>query len=175
MHLVDTKPSPILKHLAIVVTFVFVVALAFAQNSAPTPKEAPMLHAAGPFDVIVTHQDDKSDDPLLARMTLDKQYHGDLEGTGKGQMLTAGTAVKGSGAYVAIEKFTGTLKGHSGTFVLQHMGTMTQNVPQLSVSIVPDSGTGELKGIAGKMTIIIAPGGKHSYDLECTLPEGTGK
>jgi hypothetical protein len=169
MHFVDTKPSPVLKHIALVVTFALLVALASAQNSAPTPKEAPMLHATGPFDVTVTHQDDKSDDPLLNRMTLDKQYHGDLEGTGKGQMLTAGTSVKGSGAYVAIEKFTGTLKGHSGTFVLQHLGTMTQNVPQLSVSIVPDSGTGELKGITGKMTINIA-GGKHSYDLEYTLP-----
>ena len=153
----------------IVAVFLLVFSFAFAQNSSPVPKEASMLHATGPFDVTVTHQDDKSDDPLLNRMTLDKQYHGDLEGIGKGQMLTAGTSEKGSGAYVAIEKFTGTLKGHSGTFVLQHSGTMTQNVPQLSVSIVPDSGTGELKGIAGKMTITIASG-KHSYDLEYTLP-----
>ncbi|MGC2449373.1 MAG: DUF3224 domain-containing protein, partial [Candidatus Sulfotelmatobacter sp.] len=116
-------------------------------------------------------QDDQSDDPLLNRMTLDKQYHGDLEGTGRGQMLTAGTEVKGSGAYVAIEKVTGTLKGRSGSFVLQHSGTMTQNAPQLSVTIVPDSGTGELKGIAGKMIINIAAGGKHSYDIEYTLPQ----
>jgi hypothetical protein len=79
--------------------------------------------------------------------------------------------VKGSGAYVAIEKVTGTLKGHTGSFVLQHSGTMTQNAPQLSVTIVPDSGTGELKGIAGKMTINIAAGGKHSYDIEYTLPQ----
>ena len=129
------------------------------------------MHATGPFDVKVTAQDNKSDDPLLNRMTLDKQYHGDLEATGKGQMLTAGTEVKGSGAYVAIEKVTGTLKGHTGTFVLQHSGTMTQNAPQLSVAIVPDSGTGELKGIAGKMTINIAAGGKHSYDIEYTLPQ----
>jgi hypothetical protein len=129
------------------------------------------MHATGPFDVKVTAQDDKSDDPLLNRMTLDKQYHGDLEATGKGQMLTAGTEVKGSGAYVAIEKVTGTLKGHTGSFVLQHSGTMTQNAPQLSVTIVPDSGTGELKGIAGKMTINIAAGGKHSYDIEYTLPQ----
>lgn len=128
------------------------------------------MHATGPFDVIVTAQDDKSDEPLLNRMTLDKQYHGDLEGTGKGQMLTAGTEVKGSGAYVAIEKVTGTLKGRAGSFVLQHSGTMTQNAPQLSVTIVPDSGTGELKGITGKMVINIAAGGKHSYDLEYTLP-----
>jgi hypothetical protein len=129
------------------------------------------MHATGPFDVKVTAQDDKSDDPLLNRMTLDKQYHGDLEGTGKGQMLTAGTEVKSSGAYVAIEKVTGTLKGHAGSFVLQHSGTMTQNAPQLSVTIVPDSGTGALKGIAGKMVITIAAGGKHFYDLEYTLSQ----
>ena len=103
-------------------------------------------------------------------MTLDKQYHGDLEGTGQGQMLTAGTNVKGSGAYVAIETVTGTLKGRTGTFVLQHSGTMTQNKPQLTITIVPDSGTGQLAGISGKMTIIIAGDGKHSYDLEYALP-----
>ena len=170
MRPVNTNPKPVLKQIVIAAALLFVVPSTFAQGSTPAPKEASVIHATGPFDVKVTPQDDKSDDPLIGRMALDKQYHGDLEGTGKGQMLTAGTSVKGSGAYVAIEKFTGTLKGHSGTFVLQHLGTMTQNVPQLSVSIVPDSGTGDLKGISGKMTINIAPGGKHSYDLEYTLP-----
>jgi hypothetical protein len=128
-------------------------------------------HAAGPFDVKITAQDDKSEDPLLGRMTIDKQYHGDLEATGKGQMLTAGTAVKGSGAYVAIEKVDGTLHGRTGTFLLQHAGTMTQGAPQLVISVVPDSGTGQLAGIAGKMAIKIAEGGKHSYDFEYTLPK----
>ncbi len=143
---------------------------AIAQTPSPSRKEdAVTNHVSGPFDVIVTRQDDKSDDPNLARFMLDKQYRGDLQGTGKGQMLTAGTAVKGSGAYVAIEKFTGTLNGHAGSFVLQHSGTMTQNSPQLTITIVPDSGTDELKGIKGKMTINIAPDGKHSYDLEYTL------
>jgi hypothetical protein len=127
-------------------------------------------HATGPFDVKVIPQDDKSDDPLLGRMSLDKQYHGDLDATGKGQMLTAGSAVKGSGAYVAIEKVTGTLHGRTGSFVLQHTGTMTQGIPQLTITVVPDSGTGQLAGIAGKMTIKIADG-KHSYDFEYTLPE----
>ena len=107
---------------------------------------------------------------MLGRLILDKQYHGDLEATGKGQMLTAGTEVKGSAAYVAIERVTGTLKGHTGSFVLQHSGTMTQGAGQLVITIVPDSGTGELKGITGKMTIHIAPDGKHSYDFEYTLP-----
>ena len=126
-------------------------------------------HAAGPFDVNVTSQDDNSEDPLLNRMLLDKHYHGDLDATGKGQMLTAGTSVKGSGAYVAIEKVTGTLQGHTGTFVLQHTGVMNNNAPQLTISVVPDSGTGQLAGVAGKMTIKIAPDGKHSYEFEYTL------
>ena len=147
------------------------VSAAVGQTAASPSKEAPMTHhATGPFDVKVTHQDDNSADPLLARMMLDKQYHGDLEATGQGQMLTAGTDVKGSGAYVAIEKVSGTLKGRTGSFVLQHTGTMTQNVPLLSITVVPDSGTGQLEGITGKMTITIAAGGKHSYDFEYTLP-----
>lgn len=131
-----------------------------------------MNRASGPFDVKVVPQEDPNGDTSVGRFTLDKQYHGDLEATGKGQMLTASTAVKGSGAYVAIERVMGTLKGREGAFALQHMGTMTQNVPQLTISIVPDSGTGQLKGIAGKMNITIASDGKHSYDLEYTLPNG---
>jgi hypothetical protein len=157
---------------AVVSLCLIFVATIPAQTSSPNQKEALMsTHATGPFDVKVTPQDDKSDDPLLGRMSLDKQYHGDLEATGKGQMLTAGSAVKGSGAYVAIEKVTGTLHGRAGSFVLQHTGTMTQDVPQLTIIVVPDSGTGQLAGIAGKMTINIAAGGKHSYDFEYTLPE----
>lgn len=128
------------------------------------------MHAAGPFDVKVTPQDDKSGDAKLGRMTIDKQYHGDLDATGVGQMLTAGTDVKGSGAYVAIEKVTGTLKGRSGSFMLQHSGTMSGGKFQLSITVVPDSGAGQLAGISGKMNITIAPDGKHSYDLEYTLP-----
>lgn len=130
-----------------------------------------MTHATGPFDVIVTSQDDQSNDPLLNRMLLDKQYHGDLEATAKGQMLTAGTSVKGSGAYVAIEKVTGTLHGHTGTFVLQHTGTMTRNSPQLKITVVPDSGTGQLAGISGTMTIKITPDAKHSYDFEYAIAD----
>jgi len=106
---------------------------------------------------------------MLGRMMLDKKYHGDLEATGAGQMLTAGTEVKGSGAYVAIERVTGTLKGQYGSFVLQHSGIMSQGAGQLTISVVPDSGAGQLKGISGKMTINIAADGKHSYDFEYTL------
>ena len=154
--------------------FIFVVAPGIYAGPDTHASKGPLvtLHASGNFDVKTTAQDDKSPDPLLGRYALDKQYHGELEGIGVGQMLTAGTQVKGSGAYVAIEKVSGSLKSRTGSFVLEHMGTMTENVPQLAISIVPDSGTAGLTGIAGKMTITIAAGGKHSYDLEYTLPKG---
>ena len=128
------------------------------------------MKAAGPFDVKMIPQDDKATDGV-ARMLIDKQYHGDLEGTGKGQMLTGGISATKSGAYVAIEKFTGTLHGRSGSFVLHHTGIMTRGTPDLTILIAPDSGSGELEGITGKMTINIAADGKHSYDLEYTLPK----
>jgi len=148
-----------------------------AQNSTPnsdkTSKEAVVTsHATGTFDVKVTPQptEDKSADPSLARLTLDKQFHGDLEGSSKGQMLAASTSVKGSAGYVAIERVTGTLRGRKGSFTLQHFGTMTRAAPHLVVSVVPDSGTDELTGLAGAMTIKIEDG-KHFYDFEYTLEE----
>lgn len=144
--------------------------------SAPPQKESAVSnvgsgHASGPFEVKVTPlpPDDKAQDATVGRMSIDKQYHGDLEGTGKGQMLTAGTDVKGSAAYVAIERVSGTLKGRTGTFILQHSGTMTRDSRQLSITVVPDSGTGQLAGLTGKMNIIIAADGKHSYDFTYSL------
>lgn len=133
-------------------------------------KEAPMTpHASGTFEVKLSPQDDdKSGDSTLGRMTIAKQIHGDLEGTSVGQMLTAATGVTGSAVYVAIEKVSGTLNGRKGTFILHHTGVMTRGAPQLTITVVPDSGTGELEGLSGKMTINIA-GGKHSYEFECTL------
>ena len=101
-------------------------------------------------------------------MTIDKQFHGDLEGSSKGQMLAVQGDVKGSAGYVAMERVSGTLAGRNGTFALQHTGTMTRSTPELSVTVVPDSGTGELAGISGRMTINIADG-KHSYEFEYTL------
>ena len=129
-----------------------------------------MTRARGTFEVKTTPQDDKSEDANLGRMLLDKQFHGDLEATGKGQMLTAMTPVQGSAGYVAIEKVSGTLKGRTGTFVLQHTGVMTRGTPELSITVVPDSGTGQLAGIAGRMDIKIE-GGKHSYEFEYILAE----
>ena len=129
------------------------------------------MHAAGTFEVKLKPQTDENvGDPTIGRMSLDKQFHGDLEGTSKGFMLASGAAiVKGSGGYVAMERVTGTLKGRSGSFVLQHSGTMTRGIPQLSVTVVPDSGTGQLEGIAGTLAIKIADG-KHSYEFAYTLP-----
>jgi len=130
-------------------------------------------HAAGGFEVKVEAQGDadKAEGSTLGRYSLDKQYHGDLEGTSKGTMLTAGTEVKGSAGYVAIERVTGTLKGRRGSFVLQHSSTLTRGEPLQSITVVPDSGTGQLAGLTGKMTIIIAEG-KHSYEVEYSLPAG---
>jgi len=132
-------------------------------------------HASGTFEVKLIPQDDKSpdnkpEDGTLGRMSIDKQFHGDLEATSKGQMLTAGTAVEGSAGYVAIERVSGTLHGRNGSFALQHSGAMTRGVPQLTVTVVPDSGDGQLVGLAGQMTIKIADG-KHFYDFEYTLAE----
>lgn len=124
---------------------------------------------SGPFEVKLTPQDDKIDS-MLSRMLLDKQFHGALEATSKGQMLAAGTAVKGSAGYVAIELVTGTLEGRSGSFVLQHNATMNRGTPTLSIAVVPDSGTGALSGLSGTMNIVIAEG-KHTYDFDYTLPE----
>jgi hypothetical protein len=131
-------------------------------------------HATGTFDVKVIPEgtDDKAEGSTLGRMSIDKQYHGELDGTSIGQMLTAGTDVKGSAGYVAMERFTGTLNGRKGSFVLQHTGTMNRSALQLSITVVPDSGTDQLAGITGKLAIIIADG-KHSYDFEYALPDTT--
>jgi hypothetical protein len=102
-------------------------------------------------------------------MSIDKKFHGDLDGVSKGQMLAAGTVVKGSAGYVAIELITGTLHGRKGSFVLQHSGTMTRGAPELSVTVVPDSGTDQLVELSGKMMITIV-NGKHLYDFDYTLP-----
>jgi hypothetical protein len=129
-------------------------------------------HAKGAFEVKTIPQPAEPDagGEALGRLLLDKQFHGDLEATSKGTMLAAGTAVKGSAGYVAIEIVTGTLHGHSGTFVLQHTGIMTRGNPQLTITVVPDSGTGQLLGLSGKMSIDRSDG-KHSYDFEYELAE----
>jgi hypothetical protein len=125
-------------------------------------------HAAGTFEVKLTPQDDKAD-ASLGRLTIDKQWQGDLEGTSKGQMLTGGNVSTGSAGYVAIEKVSGTLNGRKGSFVLQHNGTMTRGEGKLTISVVPDSGSEQLQGLTGNMTIKIE-NGKHFYEFDYTLP-----
>lgn len=131
--------------------------------------------AKGPFDVKLAPAalafDDSDDGAARGRMSLDKHYHGDLEAASKGEMLSAMTGTQGSAGYVAIEKVVGTLAGRRGTFVLQHFATMTRGTPRLEIIVVPDSGTGDLAGLAGAMNIIIAEGGKHFYELDYTLPD----
>ena len=128
-------------------------------------------HAEGTFDVKTTPlaADDGTMGTLIGRYSLVKQYHGDLNASSKGEMLGAGEPSSGNAGYVAIEQVTGTLNGHSGSFALQHIGAMEGGSYKLSVVVVPGSGTAQLTGIAGTLTITIASG-KHSYNFEYILP-----
>jgi hypothetical protein len=126
------------------------------------------VRATGTFDVKITPQasDLAPEGPHLGRMSLDKQYHGDLDGVAKGEMITAaGMAVKESAAYSAVERVSGSLHGKKGSFALQHTGVMTRGKPSLNVTVVPDSATGDLAGLTGRMDIIIE-GKQHSYVLD---------
>jgi Protein of unknown function (DUF3224) len=129
--------------------------------------------ASGPFDVKLNPmpQEDRVGDATIGRLSIDKHFRGDLEATSLGQMLAVKTEVKGSAGYVALERVTGTLHGRNGTFALQHTGTMARGAPQLSVTVVPDSGTGQLEGLAGRMTINITDG-KHTYEFDYELEGG---
>ena len=125
--------------------------------------------ASGTFEVKLNPQDEGAE-PAVGRMTIDKQFQGDLAGTSKGQMLMAASeSVKGSAGYVAIEKVTGTLNGRRGTFYLQHSGTMNRGAGELTITVIPDTGTDQLTDLRGRMNIIIE-GGKHSYEFDYELP-----
>lgn len=125
--------------------------------------------ASGTFDVSIIPQEVQEECPGVARMLLDKRFHGDLDAVSAGQMLASSSAENGSAVYVAIESVDGTLHGRRGTFVLHHAGTSTGGGQQLSVTVAPDSGTGELVGLAGTMTITAED--EHAYDFDYTLPE----
>ena len=131
-----------------------------------------MPRASGPFEVSLKPlpMDNDPGSDLLGRMSIDKQFRGDLEGKSKGQMLTGGTAIKNSAGYVAIERVTGSLRGRKGSFILQHTGLMNRGAPSLAITVVPDSGTDQLEGLKGTMTINIEAG-KHSYQLDYTLAD----
>jgi hypothetical protein len=132
-------------------------------------QKEPTMTARGTFEVKMTPQPpDDGAGGGFERLFGEKQFHGELEAVSKGQMLATRTKVEGSGAYVALELVTGSLNGRRGSFVLQHKGTMSKGVYNMNVTVVPDSGTDELAGISGAMTIIIE-GRKHSYNFEYTL------
>lgn len=165
---------------AVLVTVCLTAGLASSTTARTRPaagavqQEIPVaMHASGTFEVKVTPvgEGDTVEGSALGRMSIDKQFHGDLEGVGKGEMLTAMTPIEGSAGYVAMERVSGSLGGRSGTFVLQHRGVMTRGRQELTITVVPDSATGQLAGLAGTMTITIADG-KHSYQLDYTLPAG---
>lgn len=151
---------------AVILTCGLLFAAAVAIR-AQEKKGSERMVAKGPFDVKMApaetaHKEDKA----IARYSLDKLYHGDLEATGTGEMLASTGTVKGSGTYVAMEIVNGTLAGKKGTFALAHIGTQVHGEQNLSINVVPDSGTGELAGISGQLKIVIAGDGKHSYEFE---------
>jgi hypothetical protein len=128
--------------------------------------------ASGTFEVRLSPQvDGEAGGACVGRMFIDKRFAGDLEATSKGQMLAVRTSTEGSAGYVAMELVAGQLRGREGTFVLQHAGTMNRGAQQLSITVVPDSGTGGLAGLAGRMEIDFSGGG-HSYHFDYTLGEG---
>ena len=143
-----------------------------SSTETPIPHPNPTLvpRAAGTFDVKITPlaNDTAAEGSPLGRMSLEKQFHGDIDASSKGEMLTAGTAIKNSAGYVAIERVTGTVHGKRGTFALQHSATMTRGEGKLDIIVVPDSGTGELAGLSGRLGIEIT-GGKHFYTFDYEL------
>jgi hypothetical protein len=151
-----------------------VLASAAGIAAAATDKDHPMTShtATGPFDVKLAPQplSGVADGSGLGRMSLDKRFHGALEATSTGEMLSAGNPASGSAGYVAMETVRGTLDGRAGSFALQHSSTLANGVPAQSITVVPGSGTDALAGLAGRMVVEIAPGGAHSYRFEYSLP-----
>jgi len=146
------------------------VAAAVLAAASPAVSETVMHHAKGVFDVSTKPvEQDKGEGSTLGRFSLDKTYHGALDATGKGEMLTVGTEVPGSAAYVATERVVGALNGKAGSFALVHRGSMRGKDMSMSIDIVPDSGAGALKGITGRLIITVVEG-KHLYELEYVLP-----
>lgn len=147
-----------------------VPALLNGQTSEKAPRE--VYQANGSFEVSLKPLDsyNSAKEAMTGRMSLDKSFEGDLAGTSKGEMLTGMTAVKGSAGYVAIERVTGILNGRKGSFTLQHSGTMTRGVPSLTITVIPDSGTDELSGLEGSLSIRMEDK-EHYYLFEYSLPK----
>ncbi len=139
-----------------------------------SPASAMTSHlATGSFDVRLAPQSlsDVAAGSGLGRRSIDKRFHGELDATSTGEMLAFSSATDGSAGYVALETVRGTLAGRRGSFVLQHSATMTRGAPAQSITVVPDSGTGALAGLGGRMIVEIGPGGAHGYRFEFTLPD----
>jgi hypothetical protein len=153
-----------------------ILAIALCALAASTASKEPAVTshtATGPFEVRIAPQalSGVAEHSGLARMSIDKQFHGALEAVSTGEMLAFGRpSPTGSAGYVAMETVRGTLDGRAGSFVLQHSSTMTRGEPSQSITVVPDSGTDGLAGLAGRMVVDIAPGGAHAYRFEYTLP-----
>jgi hypothetical protein len=172
-------PSPLALRIVFTLTVSLGLAPALGAQTASTPTIQPKKEvrmsalAKGSFEVTLVPltEGNRKGAWVPDRLSIDKQFKGDLEATSQGEMMTAMSEVKGSGGYAAFERVQGTLGGRRGGFTLQHHGVMTQAVPgEWMVVVVPDSGTGELKGLAGKLTITMT-GKQHAYALEYTLPE----
>jgi hypothetical protein len=150
-----------------------VVAAIIVAGLVPVQAEQKMMRASGTFEVklVPVGNDSTPEGPNLARMSIDKTFQGDLDGVSKGEMITAaGIAVKESAAYSAVERITGTLHGKQGSFALQHTGIMDRGKPSLTITVVPDSATGELIGLTGTMDIIIE-GKAHKYVFDYAMPK----
>jgi hypothetical protein len=150
----------------------FAAALVLSTLSFAQTKTGTTMHATGTFDVKLTPQvsSEATPDPTRGRMTIDKHFQGALEGASLGEMLTGGNPTAGSAGYVAIERVNGTLDGKRGGFLLQHSATMHGGKYSLTITVIPGSGTGELTGIDGSMTIEIVEG-KHKYTFDYSLPK----
>lgn len=150
------------------VALVVLSVCAFAAGRQNSQTGAKTMHATGSFEIQMKAQGGGTDGKTFPRFTSEKQFQGDLEGTSVGEMLASGpppSGPKGSGGYVAMERVTGKLGGRSGSFTLQHSSTMHLGVQNQSITVVPQSGTGELAGLEGKMIIRIE-NGKHYYDFD---------
>jgi hypothetical protein len=158
-------------------SFALLASVAAATERPPLAQEPPMTtqSANGPFDVQIAPQ---ALSPVaaasgLGRLSIDKHFHGTLDATSTGEMLAFRSTTDGSAGYVAMETVRGTLAGRRGSFVLQHSSTMTRGATTQSITVVPDSGTDALRGLAGRMTVDIGADGAHAYRFEFTLPDKT--
>jgi hypothetical protein len=155
-----------------IVAALFAAATAAADSVSPAPRseETSMQeHVSGRFDVKLIPQQDNDDPSGIARLLLDKTFHGALAATSRGQMLAIRAANGTSGGYVAMEKVSGTLQGRTGSFHLQHYGLAVRGVNTLTLQVVPDSGTEQLEGLSGTMKIVIKEGGEHFYEFDFAL------